>query len=95
MAQAKTFTQGELDQVLRYLAKTRYSARNRALVLMSFWSGMRVGEIARLTIAHVRSEDGSIKQEVRLAPWPCSGPGRAAWTTRSRWWATPASLPTR
>lgn len=68
MAQAKTLTQGELDQVLRYVATTRYRVRNRALVLMSFWSGMRVGEIAGLTIAHVRSEDGSIKQELRLAP---------------------------
>ena len=68
MAQAKTLTQGELDQVLRYVATTRYRVRNRALVLMSFWSGMRVGEIAGLTIGHVRSEDGSIKQELRLAP---------------------------
>jgi integrase/recombinase XerD len=66
MPQAKTLTQGELDQVLRYIATTHNPARNRVLVLMSFWSGMRVGEIAALRISDVRNEDGSIKQEVRL-----------------------------
>jgi integrase/recombinase XerD len=52
--------------VLRYIASTNNPARNRVLVLMSFWSGMRVGEIAALRICDVRNDDGSIKQEVRL-----------------------------
>jgi len=67
MSQAKTLTQAELDQVLRYVATKQYPGRNRLLVLMSFWSGMRVGEIAALRICDVRNEDGSIKAEVRLA----------------------------
>jgi integrase/recombinase XerD len=67
MAQAKTLTQTELDQVLRYCAQTRYKARNRAMVLTSFWSGMRVGEIAALRVCDVQNEDGTIKNEVRLA----------------------------
>jgi integrase/recombinase XerD len=66
MSQAKTLTQAELDQVLRYVATKQYPERNRLLVLISFWSGMRVGEIAALRIADVRNDDGSIKQEVRL-----------------------------
>ena len=66
MAQAKTLTQSELDQVLRYCAATRYAARNRALVLTSFWSGMRVGEIAALKLSDIVNEDGKIKTEVRL-----------------------------
>jgi integrase/recombinase XerD len=66
MAQAKTLTQAELDQVLRYVSTMRYGRRNRAMVLTSFWSGMRVGEIAALRICDVRNEDGTIKQEVRL-----------------------------
>ena len=55
MAQAKTLTQAEIDQVLRYVATRRYAKRDRALILTSFWSGMRVGEIAQLKIgrAHV------------------------------------------
>ncbi len=67
MAQAKTLTQAELDQVLRYVATKQYPERNRSLVLMSFWSGMRVGEIASLRICDVRNDDGTIKAEVRLA----------------------------
>ena len=60
MAQAKTFTQAELDQVLRHVATTRYSQRNRAMLLVSFWSGMRVGEIAALLVSDVRNEDGTV-----------------------------------
>ncbi len=67
MSQAKTLTQAELDQVLRYVATKQYPERNRLLVLMSFWSGMRVGEIAALRICDVRNLDGSIKKEVRLS----------------------------
>jgi len=59
--------QAELDQVLRYVATKQYPERNRLLVLVSFWSGMRVGEIAALRIVDVRNDDGSIKQEVRLS----------------------------
>lgn len=66
MAQAKTLTQAELDQLLRYVSRMRYCRRNRAMVLMSFWSGMRVGEIAGLRISDVRNDDGTIKAEVRL-----------------------------
>lgn len=68
MAQAKTLTQNEIDQVLRYIAtKNRYAIRNRALLLTSFYSGMRVGEIASLTINDVKNEDGTIRNEIRLS----------------------------
>ncbi|MDG5469348.1 site-specific integrase [Deltaproteobacteria bacterium IMCC39524] len=66
MAQAKTLTQAEIDQVLRYVATTRYPARNRLLVLSSIWSGMRVGEIAALKISDVMNDEGNIKHEIRL-----------------------------
>ena len=66
MAQAKTLTQAEIDQVLRYVAGTRYAQRNRAMVLTSVWSGMRVGEIAALRVADVVNADGTIKNEIRL-----------------------------
>ena len=68
MAQAKTLTQNEIDQVLRYIAtKHRYSIRNRTILLTSFYSGMRVGEIASLRICDVQNEDGTIKKEIRLS----------------------------
>jgi integrase/recombinase XerD len=36
MAQAKTLTQTEIDQILGYTSKKRYAAPNRSLVLTSF-----------------------------------------------------------
>jgi integrase len=67
MAQAKTLTQAEIDQVLRYTSKSRYATRNRCLILTSFWSGMRVAEIANLKMRDVLNEDQTIKTEIRLS----------------------------
>ena len=66
MAQAKTLTPAELEQVLAYIAQRKFALRNRVMLLTGFWSGMRVGEIASLTIADVVNSDDSVKQEVRL-----------------------------
>ncbi len=66
MAQAKTLTQSEFDQALRYISTRNFAIRNRTLFLISHWSGMRVGEIASLTIADVVNADGSVKAEIRL-----------------------------
>jgi integrase/recombinase XerD len=67
MSQAKTLNQSEIDQVLRYIAtSSRYATRNRTMLLTSFYSGMRVGEIASLKLSDVCNEDGTIKREIRL-----------------------------
>jgi integrase/recombinase XerD len=67
MSQAKTLTPTEVEHVLGYIAQHSYALRNRVMLLTGLWSGMRVGEIASLLIGDVRSSDGSIKAEVRLA----------------------------
>lgn len=67
MAQAKTLSEKELKIVLAVAAQGRYAARDRAMLLMSFWAGMRVGEIAALRIGDVVGTDGTIKDEIRLA----------------------------
>ena len=67
MAQAKTFTQSELDQVLRFVSTKKYAARDRAMILTSFWSGMRVKEISQLKMGDVVNEDGNVKSEIRLS----------------------------
>jgi integrase/recombinase XerD len=64
--QAKTLTQQELRRVLDYIATRKHSIRNRALVLTSFLSGMRVGEIASLRYSDIVSSDGTIKNEIHL-----------------------------
>lgn len=67
MAQAKTLTQAELDQILRFVSTKKFPQRDRALVLTSFWSGLRVAEIASLKIKDVVNDDGTIKSEIRLS----------------------------
>ena len=41
MAQAKTLTQAELDQVLRYVSTKKYPERDRALLMTSFLAGLQ------------------------------------------------------
>lgn len=67
MAQAKTLTSAELDQVLRYISTRKYAERNRAMLLMGFWAGLRVKEISQLKMGDVLNDDGTIKSEIRLS----------------------------
>jgi len=67
MAQAKTLSQVELDQVLNYVSTKKYALRDRAIILTSFLGGLRVAEIASLTMGDVVNPDGSIKNEIRLS----------------------------
>ena len=64
--QAKTLTTEELRRVLDYTATRKHSTRNRALVLMSFYSGCRVGELSSLTYTDVVDSEGKVRDEIRL-----------------------------
>lgn len=67
MPQAKTLSDKSLKIVLATIAQNRHAARNRAMLLMSMWAGMRVGEISALKISDVVGTDGAIKDEIHLA----------------------------
>jgi integrase/recombinase XerD len=67
MAQAKTLTPAELDQVLDYISKRSFALRNRVMLLTGMWSGMRVSEIASLSVGDVMNVNGTVKAEVRLS----------------------------
>jgi len=66
MAQARTLNEKELNLLLLYINTTKHAARNRAMVLMTFWGGMRIGEVAATKIGDVLAIDGTIKTEIRL-----------------------------
>lgn len=66
MAQAKTFTAEEFDALLEFVANRSYAMRNRMMILISFWSGMRVGEIASLRVEDVVDTSGKVRREIRL-----------------------------
>lgn len=66
MAQARVLTDKELKLLLLYIATRKYAARDRAIVLMGFYGGMRIGEIVSTKILDVLAMDGTIKQEIFL-----------------------------
>ena len=66
MAQAKTFTAEEFDALLNFVSQRSFALRNRMMILISFWSGMRVGEISSLRVEDVVDTTGKVKREIRL-----------------------------
>ncbi len=66
MPQAKTLTPAELNRVLDYISTRPHAARNRVMLLLTVWTGMRVGEVASLIISDVRNNFGEIKDEIYL-----------------------------
>ena len=66
MGQARTLSEKELNLLLLYINTKKFAARDRAMVLMTYLGGMRIGEVAATKIGDVLALDGTIKQEIRL-----------------------------
>ena len=66
MGQAKTLTESEFKRLLKVVSVERYGPRNRIVILLGHWAGMRVGEIAALKIGDVLNQDGTIKDTINL-----------------------------
>src|ERR1700674_3100590 len=64
--QAKTLSEGQIEAVLGYLAKTRHPARNRLIFLLSVKAGLRAKEIARLTWWMTNDSQGEIGRALCL-----------------------------
>ena len=67
MAQARTLKEKELKQLLQFIAFRKHALRNRCMLLITHWAGMRVGEVSALRYSDVLGADGSILAEIRLA----------------------------
>lgn len=66
MKQARTLNEKELNALLLYINTRKHAARDRAIVLMTFWAGMRIGEVAATRIKDVLAADGTVKHEINL-----------------------------
>lgn len=66
MSQAKTLTAQELRRVLDFVSSRKHAARNKAMLLMTHYAGMRVGEVAALRVDDVLDKDGNVRNEIRL-----------------------------
>ena len=67
MTAAKSLTPAELDTALAHIATRDHAVRNRAMLLATVMAGLRVSEVAALTIADVRNADGTVRSEIYLA----------------------------
>ena len=67
MAAAKSLTPAELQKVLAYTATQPYAQRNRAMLMMTVAAGLRVSEVAGLTLGDVLDSKGTVRREVFLA----------------------------
>ncbi len=68
MKQAKVLTDAEMKRLLAVIANSRHAERNRLAVMLSHLAGLRVGEIAALTVVDVVDRDGKVREQVRLNP---------------------------
>lgn len=59
MKQAKVLNDAEFKRVLSTLEHSKHAPRNRLAVMLSHLAGLRVGEIASLTVTDVFEDDGT------------------------------------
>jgi integrase/recombinase XerD len=61
MKQARVLSRSELKRVLAVCSAHRYGMRNKLIVLLSHYAGLRVGEISSLKWNDLLETNGSIK----------------------------------
>ncbi len=73
MKQAKVLTAAETKRLLAVIANERYAERNRLAVMLSHFAGLRVGEIASLSVSDVMDGEGRVRDQLRLNPSQTKG----------------------
>lgn len=66
MKQAQVLTEKDTKRVLAHIARNSFAARNRCMLQLSWLSGMRVGEIAALSVGDVLDADGNVRSKIQL-----------------------------
>jgi integrase/recombinase XerD len=66
MKQARVPTDAEFKRLLAMIQHGRHAARNRLAVMLSYYAGLRVGEIAALTIADVYDAQSQPRDQIVL-----------------------------
>jgi len=68
MKQAKVLSKAEVSRVVAVIDAGNHSERNKAAFYCTHLAGMRVKEVAALTVADIYDSDGKVHSEIRLAP---------------------------
>ena len=73
MAKAKVLTKDEIKRVMRIADTGNNGLRDRVALSLSILAGMRIGEIAALTIGDVRGLDGKAVEVINLSKHQTKG----------------------
>ena len=65
--QAKTLNERELQRLLDFVKSTKSAARNRAILLLTHFAGMRIGEVAAVRVCDVLASDDTVRDEINLS----------------------------
>lgn len=66
MKQARILTKQEYKRVLAIIDSNRHAERNRAVVFLSFYAGLRACEIASLRLHDVVNDESKVKSQIVL-----------------------------
>ena len=66
MPQARTLSSNQAKAFIAFIKQGKNSQRNLALFALSYYAGMRVGEIASLKVSDVLMSNGSVKDVIYL-----------------------------
>ena len=66
MKRAKVLTTEEFSRAIKFCATTRYALRNSTMLMMSYYVGLRVGEISNLQYSDVLDENNNVVDEFYL-----------------------------
>lgn len=67
MAQARTINEKEAKRLFAFVGTQRNATRNKAMLALSYYCGLRAKEIASLTIGDVMKANGTIKHVADLS----------------------------
>ena len=67
MAQARTINEKEAKRLFAFVGTQRNPIRNKAMLALSYYCGLRAKEIASLTIGDVIKANGTIKDVADLS----------------------------
>lgn len=73
MKHAKVLTDAELKGLLAVIANDRHSERNRIALMLSHLAGLRVGEIAALSVRDIVDGEGHARDQLRLNSFQTKG----------------------
>jgi len=73
MKQAKVLTSADVKRLIAILEAGQHSERNRCAFFLTYFAGMRVKEVAALSVGDVFGNDGKAYERITLSPMQTKG----------------------